>query len=144
LKLIVDAATDVDGELERAMAVLIPQLNPALAIPTREHLAAVIAEPSTTLLIAREASSIVGTATVIVYTSPARVKAHIEDVVVDESARGRGVGEALVRECLNVARKRGARVVELESAKPREAANRLYVRLGFELRETNVYRITLV
>jgi ribosomal protein S18 acetylase RimI-like enzyme len=144
LKLIVEAATEADAELERAMAVLIPQLNPALAIPTRQHLAAMIAEPTTTLLIASEGSSIVGTATVIVFTSPARVKARIEDVVVDESARGRGVGEALVRECLNVARKRGARVVELESAKPREAANRLYVRLGFELRETNVYRITLV
>ena len=144
MKLIVDAATGVDGELERAMAVLIPQLNPALAIPTREHLAAVIAEPSTMLLIAREGSSIVGTATVIVYTSPARVKARIEDVVVDERARGRGVGEALVRECLNVARNRGARLVELESARPREAANRLYVRLGFEMRETNLYRITLV
>jgi ribosomal protein S18 acetylase RimI-like enzyme len=144
LKLIVEAATEADAELERAMAVLIPQLNPALAIPTRQHLAAMIAEPTTTLLIASEGSSIVGTATVIVFTSPARVKARIEDVVVDESARGRGVGEALVRECLNVARKRGARVVELESAKPREAANRLYVRMGFELRETNVFRINLV
>jgi ribosomal protein S18 acetylase RimI-like enzyme len=139
----IEAATGVDAELERAMAVLIPQLSRALAGPTREHLAALIAEPATTLLLARDGQRIVGIATVIVYTSPARVKARIEDVVVDQSARGRGVGEALVMGCLNVARKRGARMAELESAKSREAANRLYVRMGFELRETGVYRITL-
>ena len=109
-----------------------------------KHLAALLADPASTLLIAKEGAAIVGTATVIVYTSPAWVKARIEDVVVDQSARGRGVGEALVRACLSVARKRGASVAELQSARRREAANRLYPRMGFELRETNVYRITLV
>lgn len=131
-------------ELERALATLMPQLNPALAIPTREHLAALLADPAITLLVVRDGATIVAIATVIVYTSPAWVKARIEDVVVDQAVRGRGVGEALVRECLSVARKRGASVVELQSARRREAANRLYPRLGFELRDSNVYRITLV
>jgi GNAT superfamily N-acetyltransferase len=139
----IEAATEVNEELERALAALLPQLNPALALPTREHLTALLADPATTLLLAKEGPAIVGTATVIVYTSPAWVKARIEDVVVDQGARGRGVGEALVRACLSVARKRGASVAELQSARRREAANRLYPRMGFELRESNVYRIAL-
>ena len=125
------------------MASLITQLNPALTGPGRAQLAAVLADPATTLLLVVEGDAIIGTATVIVYTTPAWTKARIEDVVVDSGARGRGVGEALVKECVNVARQRGARIVELQSARRREAANRLYPRLGFELRESNVYRLTL-
>lgn len=143
MKLRIEAATELDAELERAVAVLLRQLSPMLAIPTREHMTALLADPATTLLVAREGTAVVGMATVIVFTSPSRLKARIEDVVVDEGARGHGVGEALVRECLSVARGRGARVAELESAARRGAANRLYARMGFELRETNVYRITL-
>jgi ribosomal protein S18 acetylase RimI-like enzyme len=139
----IEAAKEPTAELEGAMASLMPQLNPALAGPTQAQLAALLADPATTLLLVVEDSAIVATATVIVYTTPAWVKARIEDVVVDESARGRGIGEALVRECVNVARKRGARIVELQSARRREVANRLYPRMGFQLRESNVYRMTL-
>jgi ribosomal protein S18 acetylase RimI-like enzyme len=71
------------------------------------------------------------------------VRAWIEDVVVDESARGRGVGEALNREALDRARGLGAKTVDLTSRPSREAANRLYQRLGFEPRETNIYRYSL-
>jgi GNAT superfamily N-acetyltransferase len=85
----------------------------------------------------------VGTAAVVVYTTPIWVKARIEDVVVDQAARGHGVGEALVKACIEVARTRGAGIVELQSARSREAANRLYPRLGFELRDSNVYRLNL-
>jgi ribosomal protein S18 acetylase RimI-like enzyme len=139
----VEAATEATPELERALALLMPQLNPALAGPTREELLEVLADPATTLLVAKEEAAIVGTATVIVYTTPAWTKARIEDLVVDEGKRGHGVGEALVKECLNVARERGAGVVELQSARKREGANRLYPRLGFERRESNVYRLIL-
>ena len=141
--LVVEAATEATAELERALAALMPQLNPALAGPTREELVAVLADGATTLLVAIEENVIVATATVIVYTTPAWTKARIEDLVVDEASRGHGVGEALVRECLNVARDRGAGVVELQSARRREVANRLYPRLGFERRESNVYRMML-
>jgi ribosomal protein S18 acetylase RimI-like enzyme len=139
----IEAATEATPELERAMASLMPQLSPALAGPTRGGLEAVLADPASTVLVVRENEAIVATATVIVYTTPAHVKARIEDVVVDERARGRGVGEALVLECLSVARKRGARIVELQSARRRKVANRLYPRMGFQLRESNVYRMTL-
>ena len=120
-----------------------PQLNGALTGPNSIELAALIADPATTLLVVIEEAEIIATATVIVYTTPAWVKARIEDVVVDAGARGRGVGEALLNECVNVARKRGARIVELQSARRRAAANRLYPRMGFELRDSNVYRMTL-
>jgi ribosomal protein S18 acetylase RimI-like enzyme len=141
--LAVEAATEATSELEHALAALLPQLNPALVGPTRDELIAVLADPATTLLVAREGNAVVATATVVVYTTPAWTKARIEDLVVDEASRGHGVGEALVRECLRVARERGASVVELQSARRREVANRLYSRLGFERRESNVYRIML-
>jgi len=141
--LYIEAATEVSPELERAMAALMPQLNPALVGPTKAELKALLADPATTLIVASDDATIIATATVVVYTTPAWVKARIEDVVVDEGARGRGIGEALINECLNVARKRGASVVELQSARRREAANRLYPRMGFDKRESNVYRMTL-
>jgi ribosomal protein S18 acetylase RimI-like enzyme len=102
-----------------------------------------MADPTATLLVARDGPLIVGTAAVVVYATPVWVKARIEDVVVDQAARGRGVGEALVKECVEVARRRGAGIVELQSARSREAANRLYPRLGFALRDSNVYRLNL-
>jgi ribosomal protein S18 acetylase RimI-like enzyme len=139
----IEAATEATPELRDAMAVLLPQLNPSLPIPSLDHLAAVVADPAVTLLVARDGSLIVGLAAVVVYTTPIWRKARIEDVVVDSAARGRGVGEALVKECIEVARKRGAGIVELQSARSREAANRLYPRLGFALRDSNVYRLTL-
>ena len=141
--LTVEAVTEATPELEQALAALMPQLNPALAGPTREELIAVLADPATTLLVARRDMAIVATATVIVYTTPAWTKARIEDLVVDEGNRGHGAGKALVNACLNVARERGAGVVELQSARRREVANLLYPRLGFERRESNVYRMML-
>lgn len=139
----IEPATEVTPELVEALGVLIPQLNPALPTPTAEHLAVLLADPWATLLIAREGNEIVGTAMVIVYPTTLRFEARIEDVVVDSSARGHGVGEALVKECIEVARRRGASIVELQAARSRAAANRLYPRIGFELRDSNVYRMKL-
>jgi ribosomal protein S18 acetylase RimI-like enzyme len=139
----IEAAAEANPELLLALATLLPQLNAAIPGPTAEELTAVIADPAITLLTARDEGVIVATATLIVYPTAVWVKARIEDVVVDEAARGRGIGEALVNECVNVARQRGARVVELQSARRREVANRLYARMGFEQRESNVYRLTL-
>jgi ribosomal protein S18 acetylase RimI-like enzyme len=80
---------------------------------------------------------------VIVYTTPFWVKARIDEVVVDEISRGQGAGIALVNACLQIAREKGAQVAELQSRVSREAANRLYKRMGFELRESNLYRMVL-
>jgi ribosomal protein S18 acetylase RimI-like enzyme len=95
------------------------------------------------LFAARVDSRVVGLLTLVVFRIPTAVRAWIEDVVVDESARGKGVGEALNRAALDEARRRGAKTVDLTSRPSREAANRLYQRIGFVARETNVYRYDL-
>jgi GNAT superfamily N-acetyltransferase len=139
----IEAVTEATAEVHAALAHLLPQLNPKLAVPTMERLKAIVADPAVTLLLARDEDQIVGTTTVIVYTTPFWIKARLDEVVVDESARGKGVGEALVKASLDLARSSGVEVVELQSGVQREAANRLYPRMGFKLRETNVYRIVL-
>jgi len=92
---------------------------------------------------ARVDGRVVGLLTLVVFRIPTAVRAWIEDVVVDESARGKGVGEALNRAALDEARRRGAKTVDLTSRPSRAAANRLYQRIGFVARETNVYRYDL-
>lgn len=139
----IEAATEASPQLQAALARLLPQLNAVLPVPTMERLRAIIADPAVTLLLAIDGDQTVGTATVIVYTTPFWVKARIDDVVVDEAARGKGFGEALVNACLDVARTRGAQVAELQSGVQREAANRLYPRMGFQRRESNLYRLQL-
>lgn len=139
----IEEPAEVTPELIKALQVLIPQLNPDVPVPTAEHIAVLLADPASTLLVARDGPEIVGTATVVVYTTPLRVESRIEDVVVDRNARERGVGEALVRACIEVARERGAVIVELQTARSRMAANRLYERMGFQRRDSNLYRITL-
>jgi ribosomal protein S18 acetylase RimI-like enzyme len=93
------------------------------------------------LLVARSAGRIVGMLTLVTFPTPTGLRAWIEDVVVDESTRGQGVGAALSREAVRLARAAGARTIDLTSRPSREAANRLYQRLGFQLRETSVYRM---
>src|SRR5438067_10982306 len=130
----IEAATEATQDLVDALTTLLPQLNPKLKPLTIERLSAVIADPATTLLVARDEGRIVGAAAVLVYATPAFVKARIEDVVVDENSRGRVVGEARVRRCIDVARERDAEIVVLQSARWREVANRWYTRLGFQRR----------
>src|SRR5712692_9243362 len=122
----IEAATEATQELLDALNSLLPQLNPQLKPLTVERLSRVIGDPATSLLVVRDDSRIVGAAAVLVFATAAFVKARIEDVVVDEDSRGKGVGEALVRRCMEVARERGAEIVELQSAHWRKVANRLY------------------
>jgi ribosomal protein S18 acetylase RimI-like enzyme len=139
----VTRATAVDDELVSAFGRLIPQLSRSAALPTREVLDEIVGSACNTVLLARDLQNerlIVGTLTLVVFRIPSGVRAWIEDVVVDGSMRGRGVGEALSREAIRRAALMGARTIDLTSRASREAANRLYQRLGFELRETNVYR----
>ena len=86
------------------------------------------------------AAPILGMLTLATFTIPTGLRAWVEDVVVDDQARGRGAGQALVEAAVAHATSIGARTVDLTSRPSREAANRLYRRAGFELRETNVYR----
>ncbi len=141
--IVIAAATSVDDELVDAFARLIPQLSRSNPPPDAEALAALIASDSSTLLLARDAGGrIVGSMTLAMFRIPTGLRAWIEDVVVDEDARGQGVGRLLNERALEIAREAGARTVDLTSRPSREAANRLYQRLGFVERDTNVYRYT--
>lgn len=120
-----------------------PQLRPGARAPGPEALAAVLADPSITLLAACDGGSIVGLAVVAVYRRLSGVSGHLHDVVVDGAARRRGGGGALVAAAIEVARERGAYSLELTSAPWREEANQLYPRLGFQRRDTNVYWLKL-
>ena len=140
-----ERAAGVDEELVSAFRRLVPQLSSSAPAPTADQLREMIESPCTTVLLARARAGgdIVGSLTLAVFRIPTGVRAWIEDVVVDSSARGKGVGEALSREALRLAVEKGARTVELTSRPSRAAANRLYRRLGFVERETSVYRYTL-
>jgi ribosomal protein S18 acetylase RimI-like enzyme len=139
----VEIAQHVDDELVDAFAYLIPQLSSSNPPPPREHLAEMVQSPATLVLIARVDGRIAGSLTLAMFRIPTGLRAWIEDVVVDGDARGNGVGEALNLRAIEEARKRGAVTVDLTSRPSREAANRLYQRLGFVARDTNVYRFTL-
>ena len=138
-------ATEVTPALVAAFGRLIPQLSKSNPPPSEAELAAIVAAESSVLLLAVDESSgeILGSLTLAWFRIPTGVRAWIEDVVVDETARGRGVGEALNRDALDRARALGARTVDLTSRPSREAANRLYQRIGFVARDTNVYRFEL-
>lgn len=136
----VEVADSVTPELVDAFARLAPQLSRSSPPPGKEELAEMLAAPSTTVLVARDGEAIVGTLTLVVFRIPTGMRAWIEDVVVDESVRGKGVGEALTLRAVELAGEVGARTVDLTSRPSREAANRLYRRLGFTPRDTNVYR----
>lgn len=138
----IEVVDSVSSELVDAVAGLLPQLSSA-SPPSRDELQTIVDSTATSLLVARDGDSVLGTLTLAVFRIPSGVRAWIEDVVVDESARGRGIGEALTMRAVEIARDAGARSVELTSRPTREAANRLYRRLGFEERETNVLRLTL-
>lgn len=133
-------ADRVDDDLVAAFAELIPQLSSSSPPPEAAQLWAIIDSPDTLLYIARLDGRIVGSLTLALYRIPTGTKAWIEDVVVSSEARGHGVGEALNRAAIAEAAHRGAKNVSLTSRPSREAANRLYQRLGFEPYETNLYR----
>lgn len=135
----IERVTDVNDELVEALRRLVPQLSASAPAPDSGRLERIARQDL--LLVARsDTGEIVGTLTLVLYETPTGLRARTEDVIVDATARGAGVGELLTREALRLAAQAGARTVELTSAPSREAANRLYERLGFERRETNVYR----
>ena len=141
----IEVATAATPELVAAFEQLIPQLSKSSPGPSLPELAEMIESPATDVLLAldSETDAVLGSLVLVVFRIPTAVRAWIEDVVVDGAARGRGVGEALNQFALELARAKGAKTVDLTSRPSREAANRLYQRLGFVARETNVYRFDL-
>lgn len=140
---VIERVTEVTDELVAAFAVLIPQLSSSNPPPGRPQLERIVGADACVLLVARVDGRIAGALTVATFPIPTGVRAWIEDVVVDSAARGHGVGEALNQAAIAEARARGAVTVDLTSRPSREAANRLYQRIGFVRRDTNVYRFDL-
>jgi GNAT superfamily N-acetyltransferase len=144
LSIRIEEALVADGELVAAFRRLLPQLSASAKDIEAYDLESIVASPATMLLMARdENDEYVGTLTLVLFRSPSGARGWIEDVIVDENSRGNGVGEALVDEAIRQAQKANARTLDLTSNPTREAANRLYVRCGFEERSTNVYRFSL-
>ncbi len=136
----VEIATTLTPAIVDAVDRLVPQLSTSNPPPTTAELGDVVASPATDLFIAIDDGTVVGIATLVNFHIPTGRRAWIEDVVVDEAARGRGVGAALTEAMIDRARELGCRTVDLTSRPSREAANRMYQRAGFVARDTNVYR----
>ena len=146
----VELITAATPEIHEAMGRLIPQLSRSAAPMSEADVQRFLSQDSVHLFAFRpdEADAqgnrpILGMLSLVAFEIPTGVRAWVEDVVVDEAARGQGAGFALVEAAVEHAKNVGARTVDLTSRPSREAANRLYQRVGFQLRETNVYRVTL-
>jgi ribosomal protein S18 acetylase RimI-like enzyme len=139
----VEVLDKVTSEVVEAFGRLLPQLSRSAPPLSQADLEAIVGCPANTVLLARSAGTITGTLTLVMFPLPSGLRAWIEDVVVDDSARGQGTGEVLTREALRIAGEAGARTVDLTSRPSREAAGRLYERVGFEIRETRLYRFTV-
>ena len=140
----IDIVTQADAELYEAFQRLVPQLTDNNPPPSLDDLTDLVRDASSTLIIARDDSDkIVGALTLSVYRVPTGIRSIIEDVIVDNAARGQGIGEALMARAIEIAREKGAKNISLTSNPMREAANRLYLRVGFKKRETNAYQMKL-
>jgi ribosomal protein S18 acetylase RimI-like enzyme len=138
----VEVLGEIDDEVVAALGRLLPQLSRSAKPMTPADIAAIEASPAVTLLLARCDGVIAGMLTLVMFPLPTGLRAWIEDVVVDEAFRGQGAGEELSREAVRIAQAAGARTVDLTSRPSREAAGRLYERIGFRQRDSRVYRYT--
>jgi ribosomal protein S18 acetylase RimI-like enzyme len=139
----VEIVSKASLELLAGLNHLLPQLSSNAVTLAMSDVEALVDSSSVTVFIARDEGRIVGSLTLVVFPIPTGLRAWIEDVVVDDTARGKGVGEALTNAAIDQSRRRHVRSIDLTTRPSRAAANRLYSRLGFELRETNVYRFSL-
>jgi ribosomal protein S18 acetylase RimI-like enzyme len=138
-----DVVTAADDDAVDALLRLLPQVSRRGPGVTRERIERVLAHAGTSVIVARVDGQIVGSATLVRLVTLVGQFGYVEEVVVDESARGLGIGTALLGALIDLARRDGLDFVELTSRPAREAANALYRSIGFELRETNVYRLLL-
>jgi ribosomal protein S18 acetylase RimI-like enzyme len=135
--------TQFSENVLEAINELLPQLSSSARILTESELTEIIRSESSHLLMAEESGIFHGSLTLVTFKIPTGIRAWIEDVVVNENARGKGVGQLLSDRAIDLAREMGAKTVDLTSRPSREAANALYKKVGFERRETNVYRYTI-
>lgn len=135
---------DVTDHTAAQINALLPQLS-AKATPLRaEALRQIVSRPNVRLYVLHdECAQLCGMATLALDALVTGTKAWVEDVVVSQTCRGRGYGSQLISHLVAEAKAHGAASVNLTSRPEREAANRLYRRLGFVQRQTNVYKLTL-
>lgn len=143
MSITVEKALAATPELLAGLNGLLPQLSSTAPPLTMSDVQKVVDSDTATLFVATDAGVAVGMLTLVVFSIPTGLRAWIEDVVVDEDVRGLGVGEALTIAAIDEARGRGVRSIDLTSRPSREAANALYQKLGFERRDTNVYRFVI-
>jgi GNAT superfamily N-acetyltransferase len=140
----IERALRVTADLVSAFTELVPQLSPGRLPPSPAELEAILNDGRTHLLIARTAEgAIAGAITLVFYRVPTGVRARIEDLVVAQTHRGLGLGRALMERAMQAALDGHAHVLDLTSNPSRVEANRLYLALGFQCWETNVYRKVL-
>jgi ribosomal protein S18 acetylase RimI-like enzyme len=135
--------SSADGKTLRAVNELIPQLSQSASVMNEIQLRQLVESEATKLFIAQDKEVVLGMLSLAIFSIPTGTKAWVEDVVVSQTARGKGVGVALMNHALAVAKDAGAKSVDLTSRPSREVANKLYQKLGFTARETNVYRLKL-
>jgi ribosomal protein S18 acetylase RimI-like enzyme len=138
----VEVLGKVTSEAVEAFDRLLPQLSGSARPLDASSLGAIVGTSANTLLLARSDGRISGALTLVMFPIPTGLRAWIEDVVVDEAARGQGIGETLTLEALRLAQQAGARTVDLTSRPSRAAAGRLYQRIGFQERESRLFRFT--
>jgi ribosomal protein S18 acetylase RimI-like enzyme len=136
----VEVLREVTDEVVGTFSRLLPQLSRSAPPLDRAALERLAGSEATTVLIAWADGQLVGTLSLVMFPIPTGLRAWIEDVIVDQAARGQGIGEALTMAALRLAEQAGARTVDLTSRPSREAAGRLYERVGFQARETRAYR----
>ena len=139
----VEVLSNVTDEVVEAFERLLPQLSKTAKRLDEAALSAIVTSTASTVLIAKVDKQIVGTLTLVTFAIPTGVRAWIEDVVVDEASRGKQIASMLIDAAVEIAKQAGARTVDLTSRPARESAGRLYERLGFEQRETRMYRYKL-
>ncbi len=131
-------------ELAEALVTLVPQLSSSNPPPSLDAVRAMLEHEAITQFVARDDSDqIVGVSTLAVFPIPTALRAWVEDVIVDDASAGQGIGRQLTEAMLDHARQLGCATVDLTSRPSRAAANHLYEKVGFQRRETNVYRFTL-
>jgi ribosomal protein S18 acetylase RimI-like enzyme len=133
--------TETSSSVLQSINELLPQLSSSAQVISMDRLSELVESDNTLIFIGTdENGQILGMLSLIVMKIPTGNKAWIEDVVVDQSARGKGMGKALMNHALEKAKELAVKSVDLTSRPSREKANMLYQSLGYQIRETNVYR----
>ncbi len=136
----IEEVTKYSARILKSLNLLIPQLSASRKEVTEKLFRQIISDKDVHLFIAEEDQKVLGSLTLVMYPIPTDLRVVVEDVVVDRTARGKGIGQHLMQAAIEKAKEKGATSVNLTSNPRREAANALYQKMGFVQRETNVYR----